>query len=133
MSDEYEYGPWVGWNNGSCGPWPSETVEVVMLGGLGATRREIMKSHDVAWTRGNIIAYRIATPTPKRELQVGKWYRAADHRGDKWRMCLWKAPRGHVWLTDTDDARQPLNFPIDYVTKHMIDWSTPPRDEAPNE
>jgi hypothetical protein len=105
MSDEYEYGPWIEVPEGG----------LVQLDGLYSG--EAYKGHVTA-------RYRIATPKPKRELVVGKWYCLI---GGTWSKAIAIDDEG-AWLavSGTDVARFWPNTSI----RHGIDWSTPPRDEA---
>ena len=68
-----------------------------------------------------ILRYRILTPKPRREFVVGKWYRT--YAG--WRACIAITKEG-AWLAHTDGCPVAHVWSID-----RIDWSVPPRDEAP--
>lgn len=65
--------------------------------------------------------YRILTPRPRREFHVGKWYKTTI--GTRaWKRCI-AVEGGMGWLVCADVAEA---WPAD-----EIDWSVPPRDEAP--
>lgn len=106
MSDEYEYGPWVEVPEGG----------LVQLEGFP----DGYKGHPTP-------RYRIATPKPKRELVVGKWYR---RKGNWWSQVI-AVSGDHVWMTRSGN---PADGAIRWgaINLHpLIEWSTPPRDEAP--
>lgn len=122
MSDEYEYGPWAGWNGGGCPVAPSTLVQRAYHGPVEAS--EPREAGEFLWLNepGSypIVAYRIAAPKPKRELVVGKWY----WMGGGWMLCI-HSEGDFGWM-----RRSPNN---DAYRNHVsqVDWSTPPRDEAP--
>lgn len=125
MSDKYEYGPWVGWNGGGCPVTPSTLVQRAYLGPVEVV--EPREAGGFVWANPlgcyPIVAYRIATPKPKRELVVGKWYRSCT---GKTRQCIFTEEGGGYFRADTRPGSS-----VSWCGVFMIDWSVPPRDEAP--
>lgn len=94
MSDKYDYGPWIGWNGGECPVEPHEIVQPCLrcfgkseIGNASGWRW----NHSETGRRADIIAYRIATPKPKRELVVGAIYEGGD--GKRWRILSFDGER----------------------------------------
>jgi len=117
MSEEYDYGPWVD----------------VPIGTLVQVRK---KTYDNNLPHlGHPVpadSYRILTPKPRREFVVGKWY--ADKDG-YWRKCIAIEGKAAWLLAERGDAAWPWTLdglePGSTRTTSDIDWSVPPRDEAP--
>ena len=102
MSEEYEYGPWTSPPEGGCIQLDNGTYKIPYFG-----------------------RYRIATPKPKRELVVGKWYRT-KWRGE-WFQCLFVEGEylgGYFRKHKGDDIAE-------WRGLDQIDWSVSPRDTAP--